>query len=68
MAIVDLRNSADAPRNTLFGSSERRTVASYGRELTAHRRAEILLREALAREEALLHHKDELIQELSWRY
>jgi two-component sensor histidine kinase len=59
-----LRSSADAPRNTLFGSSERRTVASYERELTTHRCTEIQLREALAREEALLRQKDELIQQL----
>jgi two-component sensor histidine kinase len=64
MAIIDLRSSADAPRNTLFGSSERRTVASYERELTTHRCTEIQLREALAREEALLRQKDELIQQL----
>jgi hypothetical protein len=32
MANVYLRNSADLPRNTLFGSSEHWTVASYERE------------------------------------
>ena len=64
MANSDLRNSADLPRDVLFASSERRTVGSYERELTAHRRTEIRLREALAREEALLRHKDELIQQL----
>ena len=64
MANSDLRNSADSPRDVLFASSERRTVASYERELTAHRCTEIRLREALAREEALLRHKDELIQQL----
>ena len=64
MANSDLRNSADSPREVLFASTERRTAGSYERELTAHRRTEIRLREALAREEALLHHKDELIQQL----
>ena len=64
MANSDLRNSADSPRDVLFASTERRTVGSYERELTAHRRTEIRLREALAREEALLRQKDELIQQL----
>jgi two-component system, sensor histidine kinase PdtaS len=64
MAIVDSRKSADSPRSALFGSSKRRTVASYERELTAHRCTEIQLREALAREEALLRQKNELIQQL----
>ena len=32
----------------IFKSPERRTVASYERELTRHRRTEIGLREALA--------------------
>ena len=42
-----------SPRNTgsdsiaIFKSPERRTVASYERELTRHRRTEIGLREAL---------------------
>ena len=45
-------------------SSEHRTVTSYERELTTHRCTEIWLREALAREEALLRQKDELIQQL----
>ena len=57
-----------SPRNagshsiTIFKSPERRTVASYERELTRHRRTEIRLREALAREDVLLRQKDELIQ------
>ena len=46
----------------IFKSPERRTVASYERELTRHRRTEIGLREALAREDALLREKDELIR------
>lgn len=44
-----------------FEATERRTAASYERELTEHRFAEAGLRAALAREEALLLHKDELI-------
>ena len=51
------------PPNMMFESPERRTVASYERELTKHRCTEIRLREALAREEALLRQKDELIQQ-----
>ena len=42
---------------------ERRTVASYERELTRRRRTEIGPREALAREDALLREKDELIRQ-----
>lgn len=64
MANVYLRSSTDLRRNTLFRSSEHRTVTSYERELTTHRCTEIWLREALAREEALLRQKDELIQQL----
>lgn len=41
-----------------------RTVAQFERELTRHRRTEIRLRDALAREDALLRHKDELIRQL----
>ena len=58
-----------SPRNAgshsiaIFKSPERRTVASYERELTRHRRTEIGLREALAREDALLREKDELIRQ-----
>ena len=47
----------------IFERQERRTVASYERELTRHRRTESRLREALAREEALLGQKDKLIQQ-----
>ena len=49
--------------NILFTSPERRAVASYERELIRHRRTETGLRQALAREEALLRQKDELIQQ-----
>ena len=54
--------NADCP-NIVFESLGRRTVASYERELTRHRRTEISLRQALARQEALLCHRDELIQQ-----
>ena len=49
------------PFNIVFENRERRTVASYKRELIRHRRTESGLREALAREEALLSQMDELI-------
>ena len=63
MTIEHLPHSADLPPSTTFGRSEHRTAASYERELTRHRSTEIRLREALAREEALLCQKDELIQQ-----
>lgn len=55
--------SAKTPPSTLFERPERRTAASYERELTRHRRTENRLREVLAREEALLCQKDELIKQ-----
>ena len=51
------------PPNVLFENRERRAFASYRRELVRHRRTESGLREALAREEALLSQKDALIQQ-----
>ena len=45
-----------------FNDVQRRTVASYERELTERRVTEIQLREALASEAALLRQKDELIR------
>src|ERR1700683_2498388 len=51
------------PPNVIFENRERRTVASYRRELVRHRRTESGLREALAREEALLSQKDALIHQ-----
>ena len=51
-----------SPPIITFESTERRTVASYKRRLTAHRLKEIRLREALARDDALLRQKDELIK------
>jgi two-component sensor histidine kinase len=53
----------EGPLNVIFENRQRRTIASYKRELTRHRRAESGLREALAREEALLGQKDELIKQ-----
>ena len=53
----------EGPLNIVFENRERRTIASYKRELVKHRRAESGLREALAREEALLSQKDELIKQ-----
>ncbi len=62
MIIEQLPSSADLPPDITFGSAEARTVASYECELTALRRMEIRLREALARDDALLRQKDELIE------
>jgi DNA-binding CsgD family transcriptional regulator len=60
MIIGNLAFSADAGQSTPLESPERRTAASYKRDLTF---AEIRLRESLAREEALLRQMDELIQQ-----
>ena len=54
MTIDHVPYSADSSPGTIFQSPERRTVASYERELTRHRSTETRLRETLAREEALL--------------
>jgi two-component sensor histidine kinase len=64
MTIERLPYSADSPPDPIFEFPERRTVASYERELTKQRCTELRLREELAREEALLRQKDELIQQL----
>src|ERR1700756_4675077 len=60
-----LPHSADSPAVIKVESLEHRTVESYERELIRRRRTEIQLREALAREEALLHQKDELILQMA---
>jgi len=60
---IELSPQREGPLNIVFENRERRTVASYKRELVKHRRAESGLREALAREEALLSQKDELIKQ-----
>jgi two-component system, sensor histidine kinase PdtaS len=62
MSIEPSPHGAVSLSNMMFEVPERRTVASYERELTRHRRAGIRLRAALAREKALVHQKDELIQ------
>ena len=60
-----LRQSADFPAVTIIDGQEHRTVESYERELTRRRRTEIQLREALAREHALLRKKDAMIQQMA---
>ena len=65
MAIQHGPYGADSAPGTIFQSPERRTVASYERELTRHRSTETRLRETLAREEALLRQKDQLIEQLA---
>jgi hypothetical protein len=49
--------------NVALEDPDRRMVASYERELVRHRRTEMGLRQALAREEVLLRRKDELIRQ-----
>jgi two-component sensor histidine kinase len=49
--------------NVALEAPDRRSRASYERELISHRRLEIRLRQALARDETLLHQKDELIEQ-----
>ena len=60
---IEQSPQSEGPLNIIFENHERRTVASYKRELTKLRCAESGLREALAREEALLSQKDELIKQ-----
>jgi two-component sensor histidine kinase len=62
MSIEQSPHGADSVSNPIFASPERRTAASYERELTGHRCTELRLREALARDEALLRQQDELIR------
>jgi two-component sensor histidine kinase len=63
MTIEHLPRSAPSASSPIFESRERRTAASYERELTSRRFTEGLLRAALAREEVLLGQKDELIRQ-----
>lgn len=63
MSVEQLARGAHSPPIGLFQRQERRVIASYRRELIRHRRTEIGLRQALAREEALLLQKDELIEQ-----
>jgi hypothetical protein len=58
---VQLSTILSMPR--VFDSSERRTVASYERELTEHRNTEIRLRQALAQHQILLVQKDKAIRQ-----
>jgi two-component sensor histidine kinase len=56
-------SNAVSPPNVIFDIGEARTVKSYERELTGHRRTEARLRDTLAREEALLGQRDKMIQQ-----
>lgn len=60
---VEQSHSGADPLGIIFDSLERRTVASYERELTEHKNAERLLRQALARDDARLRHQDEVIRQ-----
>jgi two-component sensor histidine kinase len=62
MSIEQSPQSANSLSKAIFGSPKRRSVASYELELARYRRAELRLREALARDKALLRQKDEFIQ------
>jgi two-component system, sensor histidine kinase PdtaS len=63
VTIEQSQSSADAPPGVIFDSLEHRTVTSYERELTEHKCAELLLRQALAREDARLRQQDEVIRQ-----
>ena len=56
-------SSTDLPTIGILENRDRRAVATYKRELIRHRRTESGLRQALARDEALLYQQDELIQQ-----
>jgi two-component sensor histidine kinase len=62
MATEHLPHSADSPPNLRLGSEKCRTIESCNRRIKVYRRREARLREALARDDALVHQKDELIQ------
>jgi len=63
MTIQQLVHQPDSISNDAFAGAKPRTVASYERELTITRCTLNRLREALAQDEALLRHKDELIEQ-----
>jgi two-component system, sensor histidine kinase PdtaS len=65
MTMQYLPSGAKSPPIGIFETREGRTVASYKREMIRHRRTESGLRQALARDEALLSQKDELIRQQS---
>jgi two-component sensor histidine kinase len=57
------QSTADLPPNGSFDIRKHRTVRSYERELAGHRRTEAGLRDALAKEEALLGQSDKMIRQ-----
>jgi hypothetical protein len=63
MTLEHSPHSAPSASRPVFENPERRTAASYERELTSRRFTESLLRAALAREEVLLGQNDELIRQ-----
>jgi two-component sensor histidine kinase len=63
MTIESLPYSADSPVNAILENLDRSAIANYEREPTNYRSTQIQLREALAREEALLRQKNELIKQ-----
>ncbi len=63
MTIESSPSSANSPLNVIFESRERRSVDSYERELIRRKRTEVGLRQILARDEALLSQKEELLQQ-----
>ena len=63
MTVEHSPSAAEPPLHVIFDSHERRTVASYRRELIRHKHTESGLRQALAREEVLLCQKEALIQQ-----
>jgi two-component sensor histidine kinase len=65
MAIVRLSRNGESPLNISSEEPAHRLAASYKRELIRHRRTETGLRQALARDEALLRQKDDLIRQLA---
>jgi two-component system, sensor histidine kinase PdtaS len=62
MAVEHLPHSVGLRTNVALENPECSTVESCNRKLKVYRRREARLREALARDDALLHQKDELIQ------
>lgn len=62
MTIESSPSSANSPQNVIFENPERRSADSYERELIRRRATEVGLRQTLAREEALLSQKEELLQ------
>jgi two-component system, sensor histidine kinase PdtaS len=63
MTVERSQSGADPPPGVIFDSLEHRTVASYERELTEHKCAELLLQQALARDDARLRQQDEVIRQ-----